>query len=424
MLLLDQGTVFLGSARGCGFKNVHAVHPKVLERDNRPNILLTSIFHQKNIDTFFCFLHWWLCRPAPVPWIPGRGAARTAVDGREGKWWGFFVLSLAQAFGLMVYMKSISVFLLQVCQNISAGAWSQPTIIEEKDQYYSRLYTPVLSIDIRFAMPARSRRQKISQLEHATVLVNRLSKKLMSPQHQHRMQTTNRLIPQGSLKRRCVKEIFQGWVHKSFRGCGRILTKKLVTLVTRRLRLKLELPDCHDISSEASRLQYLLKVARKRLKPKPKSKHMSNVDNMDTLLLACEDEHPTPAEMGVVELQDCTLPNVGEPTSSVLVSNSRICSFKQPFYAGWRMGTKYHHQGGFGYWRSYLVDADWGSWLKILIKMCVSFFLWLQISPLPQPGCINFQEEQPEGADPELPRHDDALGLESRDLAPSSPVPR
>ena len=65
-----------------------------------------------------------------------------------------------------------------------------------------------------------------------------------------------------------------------------------------------------------------------------------------------------------------------------------------------------------------------GCGLRILIKMCVSFFLRLQISPLPQPGCINFQEEQPEGPDPELPRHDDALGLESRDLAPISPVPR
>ena len=200
--------------------------------------------------------------------------------------------------------------------------------------YFTIDYTPFLSIDIRFAMPARSRRQKVTQLEHATVLVNRLSKKLMSPQHQHRMQTTNQLIPQGSLKRRCVKEIFQGWVHKIFRGSGRVLTKKLATLVTRRSRLKLELPDCYDISSEASRLQYLLKVARKRLKSKPKLKHMSNVDNMDTLLLAYGDEHPTPAEMGVSEHQDCTLPNVGEPTSSVIVSNSGICAFKQLFFAG------------------------------------------------------------------------------------------
>ena len=185
-------------------------------------------------------------------------------------------------------------------------------------------------------MPARSRRQKSTQLEHATVLVNRLSKKLKSPQHQHRMQTTNQLIPLGSLKRRCVKEIFQGWVHKCFRGSGRVLTKKLVTLVTRRLRLKLELPDCHDISKEVSRLQYLLKVARKRLKPKQKAKRMSNVDNMDTLLLAYADEHdehhyehPTPAEMGVVEPKDCTFLNVGEPTSSFIVSNSRFCYFKQ-----------------------------------------------------------------------------------------------
>ena len=170
----------------------------------------------------------------------------------------------------------------------------------------------VFSIDIRFAMPARSRRQKTTQLEHAFVLVNRLAKRLTSPQHQHRMQTTNQLIPLGSLKRRCVREIFQGWVHKAFRGTGRVLTKKLVALVVRRLRLKLELPDCYDISSEVSRLQYLLKVARKRLKPKPKTKHMSNVDNMDTLLQVFDDEHPTPAEMGVVNPEDCTLPNVGE----------------------------------------------------------------------------------------------------------------
>lgn len=177
-------------------------------------------------------------------------------------------------------------------------------------------------------MPARSRRQKTTQLEHAFVLVNRLAKRLTSPQHQHRMQTTNQLIPLGSLKRRCVREIFQGWVHKAFRGTGRVLTKKLVALVVRRLRLKLELPDCYDISSEVSRLQYLLKVARKRLKPKPKTKHMSNVDNMDTLLQVFDDEHPTPAEMGVVNPEDCTLPNVGEGIWRVIVSKNHICWFK------------------------------------------------------------------------------------------------
>ena len=114
----------------------------------------------------------------------------------------------------------------------------------------------------------------------------------------------NRLLPMGSLKRKVIKNIFQGWVNKKFRGTGRVLTKRLAELVVRRLRSELDLPQCldpRDAWEEVVRMQYLLKVARKRLKAKG-SAAMSWFDEMTTLPL----DDPT-LQMGAVEsaVEDC-----------------------------------------------------------------------------------------------------------------------
>ena len=153
-------------------------------------------------------------------------------------------------------------------------------------------------------MPSRACVQKTVQLGYVKYIVKKLAKKLSSEQHRHRMLTTNRLLPMGSLKRKVIKNIFQGWVNKKFRGTGRVLTKRLAELVVRRLRSELDLPQCldpRDAGEEVVRMQYLLKVARKRLKAKG-SKAMSWFDEMTTLPL----DDPT-LQMGAVEsaVEDC-----------------------------------------------------------------------------------------------------------------------
>lgn len=78
-----------------------------------------------------------------------------------------------------------------------------------------------------------------------------------------------------------MKNIFSGWVSKKFKGNGRVLTRALVEMVLRRLRARHDL-DTSDLS-EVPRMQYLLKVARKRLSPAAMSG--TDVDTMTTLPL-------------------------------------------------------------------------------------------------------------------------------------------
>ena len=137
-------------------------------------------------------------------------------------------------------------------------------------------------------MPSRARRQKDVRKNHLGFIVKKLTRKLSTPEHQKRMSTTNRLLPVGSLKRRVIKQVFAGWVKQKFKGTGRVFTRKIAELVVRRVRAKLQLPDCHDISDEVNRMQYFLKTARKRLGKPPA---MSSVDEMQTL----------PMELGHVE---------------------------------------------------------------------------------------------------------------------------
>lgn len=130
------------------------------------------------------------------------------------------------------------------------------------------------------AMPSRSDRQKVVRKNHVRYIVKRLASKLSTPEHQKRMITTNRILPLGSLKRKVVHQIFAGWVKNKFRGMGRVFTYKLAALVVKRLRDKLDLPECHDIKDEVKKMQYFLKTARKRLGKLPA---MSSVDEMVTM---------------------------------------------------------------------------------------------------------------------------------------------
>lgn len=141
-------------------------------------------------------------------------------------------------------------------------------------------------------MASRAGRQRTARCAHVGYIVKKLVSKLSTPEHQKRMVTTSRLLPVGSLKRRCLKNLFNGWVNRKFKGEGRILTKKVASNVVRLLRSQLELPPCHDLSEEISRMHYFLKTARKRLSGKVKPK-MANLDEMETLPLCLGD--PTDA---------------------------------------------------------------------------------------------------------------------------------
>lgn len=138
-------------------------------------------------------------------------------------------------------------------------------------------------------MPSRASRQKNARKGHVGFIVKKLGKRLSSPDHQKRMLTTNRLLPMGTLKRAVLKRLFNGWVQKKFLGSGRVITKKLSLEVVRKLRSQLDLPPCHDFKDEASRMQYLLKVARKRLGPGKKG-NMSAMDALETIPMEQSDE--------------------------------------------------------------------------------------------------------------------------------------
>lgn len=131
------------------------------------------------------------------------------------------------------------------------------------------------------AMPSRAAVQRATRSKFASFIVKMMMKRLSSKCHQHRILTTNKILPLGSLKRRCLKNIFSGWVSKKFKGNGRVLTRALVGMVLRRLRARHDL-DTSDLS-EVPRMQYLLKVARKRLSPAAMSG--TDVDTMTTLPL-------------------------------------------------------------------------------------------------------------------------------------------
>ena len=94
-----------------------------------------------------------------------------------------------------------------------------------------------------------------------------------------RLFSTNRLLPVGSLRRKCIKRIFGGWPSR-YLGAGRVFTKKLAEQVCRRLRQKLHMERTEFFKEEAVRLHELLKASRKRqVDPPPR---MSAMDNTET----------------------------------------------------------------------------------------------------------------------------------------------
>lgn len=147
------------------------------------------------------------------------------------------------------------------------------------------------------AMAAHVRRkQAVARKSHVDMIVKKLSKKLGDKCHLKRMVTTDRLLPVGGLRRRCVKSLFTPWI-STLVGKGRVLTKKLAQQVCNRLRKHFELSAIDDDGEETRRLHYLIKSARKRQLGSPvartKPSAMSSVDATDTLPLETMDE---PAE--------------------------------------------------------------------------------------------------------------------------------
>ena len=90
------------------------------------------------------------------------------------------------------------------------------------------------------AMPSQSRRtqQKLARRGHVVMIAKKLSSRLKGKQHSERMTSTNKLLPVGSLKRKCVRNLFTGWA-STLVGQGRVLTNKLAEQVCRRLRKKI-----------------------------------------------------------------------------------------------------------------------------------------------------------------------------------------
>ena len=121
----------------------------------------------------------------------------------------------------------------------------------------------------------RLRMQMEKRSETARWVVRNIAKKICKDER--RILSTNRLLPQGTLRRRCIKQIFGGWTNKAQ---GRCFTKKLASMVCSKLRkkfgLELEGPDL-----ESDRLLTLLKLARKHHLKKPSK--MSEMDNVETL---------------------------------------------------------------------------------------------------------------------------------------------
>lgn len=132
-------------------------------------------------------------------------------------------------------------------------------------------------------MPSQSRRtqQKLARRGHVVMIAKKLSSRLKGKQHSERMTSTNKLLPVGSLKRKCVRNLFTGWA-STLVGQGRVLTKKLAEQVCRRLRKKFDLGPANDDGNETRVLHHLLKLARKR-KLGAALPTMSSVDLLETI---------------------------------------------------------------------------------------------------------------------------------------------
>ena len=134
-------------------------------------------------------------------------------------------------------------------------------------------------------MGVRRREQTKTRKGHVRMIVNSIAKRLRKAGDQPRMLTTDRVVPMGSLRRSCVRTLFEGWVLK-LHGQGRVITKKLAYHVLVKLRQKFKMPikTVEDHMEEIERLHGLLKASRKqRLGNKRAPAAMSSIDQLETL---------------------------------------------------------------------------------------------------------------------------------------------
>ena len=130
------------------------------------------------------------------------------------------------------------------------------------------------------AMPSRLRHQLTVRRSNVKFIVSKMVERLRHKTHRKRMETTNRILPMGSLKKKQLKNIFNGWILELE---GRVLTKQLAQETCDRLRKKLKLGPNDDFrEDEIKRVHAVLKGARKRQLGKPA---MSSMDNVETLPL-------------------------------------------------------------------------------------------------------------------------------------------
>ena len=132
----------------------------------------------------------------------------------------------------------------------------------------------------------RLRSQNEKRLQTARWVVKNIFTELRKDEK--RLLSTNRLLPQGTLRRNCMKRIFGDW---TMHAEGRWFTKKLATLVCSKLRKKFGM-EMSEV--ENHRMLTMLKLGRKHRVKKPK---MSCMDNLDTLPLACAADRPCQATM-------------------------------------------------------------------------------------------------------------------------------
>ena len=100
-----------------------------------------------------------------------------------------------------------------------------------------------------------------------------------------RIHSTNRLIPQGALRCRCVRRLFSGWI-RHYEGAGRLFTPKIAEQICDSLRsyFGLQVLDDEFRKEECRRMHSRLKMARKRkLKSRKQSAMPLSMDEMNTL---------------------------------------------------------------------------------------------------------------------------------------------
>ena len=134
------------------------------------------------------------------------------------------------------------------------------------------------------AKPASRRRcQKKVRKGHVDMIVKNMSAKLRTKMHYKRMCATDRLLPMGTLRRKCVKRLFTPWAFDLV-GQGRVLTHKLCDQVVKRLRNFFQLgPLDEGAETEVKTLHRLIKHARKRKLGGARISAMSSMDLLETI---------------------------------------------------------------------------------------------------------------------------------------------